>query len=288
MKHFENIAKFNEYVGIDRPLREGLDIGKYHAGNIRLSSEPVTADFYRISIKYDFEDIDLVGEANPEFTPSAHMFFSSPFQSVEWDVPKMWQGFYIQIDKQTINSNKNLFFNFMEYGLHEGLYLTKEEENQITLLFHQLYHIYNQENYSEQITLSYCHLIFTYIEHFYKRQFQTRKESHNRLVKLFLSLLNQFYADSLQNSVGMPTVQYFANELNTSSNYLGDVVSNITGASPIEHIHETIVNEAKILLKQGIYSNAEIAYHLGFEYPNYFSKLFKKVTSLTPTEFKSK
>lgn len=286
MKHFTSIQAFNEYVGIDKPLRAGIDVGKYHEGGIKLTSPPVTADFYRISIKYDFEDADLIQSANPEFTPSAHMFFSSPHQAVEWDVPKMWQGYYIQLGQKTIHANKHLFFNFMEYGLHEGLYLTEEEEKQISLLFQQLFQLYHQDRYSEAITLSYCHLIFSYIEYFYQRQFQTKKEAHNQLLKKFLTLLNEFYANSTQHKVGTPSVQYFADQLNTTPNYLGDVVRNLSGLSPIQHIHQTIINEAKVLLHQGIYSNTEIAYHLGFEYPNYFSKLFKKVTGLTPSEFK--
>ena len=288
MRHFESIKAFNEYVGVEQPIRAGIDVGKHHEEGIILSSPPVTSDFYRISIKYDFEDADLVKETNPDFLPSAFMFFSSPNQRVAWDVPKMWRGYYIQIDRKTINTNKHLFFNFMEYGLHEGLYLTEEEKDQISQLFDQLFQAYHQANYSEEITLSYCHLIFSYIEYFYKRQFQTRKDAHNRLVKMFLSLLNDFYAGATQKTTGIPSVQYFANELNTTPNYLGDVVRNITGRSPIEHIHQTIINEAKQLLEQGVYSNAEIAYHLGFEYPSYFSRLFKKVAGITPSAFKAK
>ena len=166
MKHFKTISTFNRYVGVNEPLREGIDIGKYQEGDIILSSPAVTADFYRISIKYDFEDADLVQEVNPAFTPSAYMFFSSPNQPVEWDVPKMWRGFYIQMDKKTISANKHLFFNFMEYGLHEGLFLTEVEERQITQLYHQLFHSYHQKHYSQEITLSYCHLIFTYVVYF--------------------------------------------------------------------------------------------------------------------------
>ena len=236
----------------------------------------------------DFEDADLVEEANPEFSPSAFMFFSSPNQPVEWNVPKMWSGYYIQIDRQIINANKHLFFNFMGYGLHEGLYLTENEKNQIEQLLAQLYQVYHQENYSKAITLSYCHLVFSYIEYFYKRQFKTKKDAHNRLVKLFISELNEFYPSLSQKKFGTPTVQFFASKLNTTPNYLGDVVRNITGLSPIEHIHQTIIKEAKALLKQGIYSNSEIAYHLGFEYPNYFSRLFKKLEGISPTEFKGK
>ncbi|NRB52329.1 MAG: AraC family transcriptional regulator [Saprospiraceae bacterium] len=288
LEHFESIEAFNEYVGIAEPLREGIDIGTYQEAGLRLSSPAVTSGFYRISIKYDFEDADLVEEANPEFSPSAFMFFSSPNQPVEWNVPKMWSGYYIQIDRQIINANKHLFFNFMGYGLHEGLYLTENEKNQIEQLLAQLYQVYHQENYSKAITLSYCHLVFSYIEYFYKRQFKTKKDAHNRLVKLFISELNEFYPSLSQKKFGTPTVQFFASKLNTTPNYLGDVVRNITGLSPIEHIHQTIIKEAKALLKQGIYSNSEIAYHLGFEYPNYFSRLFKKLEGISPTEFKGK
>lgn len=286
MNNFESIEQFNEYVGIEKPIRERIDIGKYTEGNIRLSSPPITSNFYRISIKYDFEDNDLINEMNPEFMPHAYMFFSSPNQLVEWAVPKMWRGYYIQIDRKTINANKHLFFNFMEYGLHEGLYLTEDEEQQISQLFEQLYKVYHNDDYSENITLSYCHLIFSFIEHFYKRQFKTKRSASNKLVKQFIAQLEQFYIDDKQKKWGTPTVQFFAESLKVSPNYLGDVVRNVTGISPIEHIHLCIINEAKKLLQQGVYSNAEIAYHLGFEYPNYFSRLFKKVAGISPSEFK--
>ena len=120
----------------------------------------------------------------------------------------------------------------------------------------------------------------------HQQQFQTKKESHNRLAKMFIALLNEFYTNDNQRQYGTPSVQFFADKLSVTPNYLGDVVRNITGISPIEHIHQNIIREAKRLLKQGMYSNSEIAYHLGFEYPNYFSRLFKKVTGLTPTEYK--
>lgn len=288
MNHFESIEQFNKYVGIKKPIRPGIDIGKYHDGKIRLSSPPITSDFYRMSIKYDFEDNDLINEKNPEFTPHAYMFFSSPNQIVEWEVPKMWEGYYIQIDRPTIVASKYLFFNFMEYGLHEGLYLTEEEEKQISQLFKQVFEIYHQNNFSKEIILSYCHLIFSFVEHFYKRQFNTKIEFHSKLAKKFISQLNHFYSDGKQSKYGTPSVQFFAESLNVTPNYLGDIVRNITGVAPMEHIHQTIINEAKTLLNQGLYSNSEVAYHLGFEYPNYFSRLFKKVTGISPSEYKKK
>lgn len=286
MKLFKHISEFNDYLGVDQPNRTSIDIGIYNNDKLRTSSQPVTTDFYRISIKYDFHNEEEIKELNPEFLPNAFIFFSSPNQVFAWEVEKMWSGYYIQIEKSIIHTNKHLFYNFLEYGYHEGLFLTAEEEKQISVIFKQLYQSYLTNKFPDEILFSYCHLIFTYIDHFYQRQFQTRKEKHNSYVSRFQLLLKEYYSKQLQSESGIPSVKYFAELLHITPGYFGEVIRSVTGFSPIEHIQKQIIVEAKLLLKKDNLSNSEIAYKLGFEYPNYFSKMFKKVSGISPTEYR--
>ncbi|WP_010518583.1 helix-turn-helix domain-containing protein [Croceivirga radicis] len=285
-KHFDKLTDFNTYLKLPKPLRSDIDVGEYGSQEMRLSSAAITTSFYRISLKYDFDEGDVLDNNPTDFKPKAVMFFSSPSQSIEWNAKKQWSGFYIHLTRNVIAKNKHLFFNFMEYGRHEELLLNEEYENKIAPLFKQLCDIYSDRDFSESLLFSYSHLIFTFIEHFYSKQFQSQYEKSGGLIKQFVELLNMYYEEGHQVKLGTPTVGYFADKLFVTPSYLGDVIRTVTGDSPIEHIHQLIISEAKILLKENKQSNSEIAYQLGFEYPNYFARLFKKYTGLSPTEYK--
>ena len=285
-RHFNKLTDFNEYIELPKPIRHGIDIGKYGLEDMRLFSEPITTNFYRISMKYGFDEAAPLDHNLAEFKSKAVMFFSSPYQFIEWNAKDQWKGFYIHLTREVITKNKHLFYNFMEYGKHEQLYLNNEDEKQLALLFQQLYSVHKNTSFPNELVLSFCQLIFSFIEYFYTQQFKKQNEKSNNLVKQFVETLNLYYKEENQLKLGTPTVQFFADRLFVTPSYLGDVVRTVTGNSPMDHIHQLIISEAKSLLRKNELSNAEIAYQLGFEYPNYFARLFKKYTGLSPTEFK--
>ncbi|HYW36389.1 MAG TPA: helix-turn-helix domain-containing protein, partial [Balneolaceae bacterium] len=193
------------------------------------------------------------------------------------------EGFYLQLSKELINNHRYLFQNHMEYGQHEPLHLTNSEEKEVQDIFQSLLHHYKKQPGNTSVLVSYAHVLVTLIEEFYQRQFSTDIKKYNRIVTEFQQLLRNYYSKEVNQ---LPNVQYFADKLNLTPNYLGDIIKHHTDKTAIETIHDHIIQKAKDLLRQGRSNMSQIAYALGFEYPNNFSKFFKNHTQLTPSEFR--
>ncbi|WP_422082493.1 helix-turn-helix domain-containing protein [Ulvibacterium sp.] len=269
---FESIKEFNTYTNLRLPKHDLIDIGEY-PNDFLLSSPSVYPNFYRISIKYGLENDREKG----------FMYFSSPNQPIEWKTDTPWKGYFINITEDLISNNQHLEYSFLNYGLHEPLFLKREEEIVITHQFKAALEEYNKAAFSKDLVLAYCNVIFAHVAQFYKRQFGERKERYSQLVNDFFSLLDNYYGKD--GGPVQPSVNYFANQLNVTPNYLSDVIKFYSGKPALEHIHQHIVKVAKSMLMQKKSTISEIAYQLGFEYPNYFSRLFRKITGVSPSNF---
>jgi AraC family transcriptional activator of pobA len=276
---FKDFESFNEYVGLKKPIDNDIDIGYYDSINMRSQSEPVKADFYRISIKMDYTDKTL---AVPK--PITAIFFSSPEMLNGWNVEPNYTGMYVQLSKKIIEENRFLFKTYLDYGQHEALYLTESEVEEISTLFGLMYKYYKSEKQDFGVLLSYINVLISVVEAFYNRQFSTNPKQYNRIVTDFQQSLKDYYNQPVTQ---LPNVQYFADQLGLTPNYLGDIIKHFTNKSALENIHEFVIKKAKELLeKNNSMNNTQVAYELGFEYPNYFSKFFKKQVNLTPKEFR--
>jgi AraC-like DNA-binding protein len=272
---FETIHSFNEYTHVPAPKHDFIDIREYPKDFLPYSP-PVYPNFYRISIKYGLEDDREKG----------FMYFSSPNQPIEWEAPEPWKGYYINITADLISNNQHLDYSFLNYGLHEALLLKPGEEAAVTSFFKEAVKEYGKEAPSLDIMLAYCNLIFAHVAQFYKRQFGERQEASNQLTRRFFALLEAHYGQDATKDVQQPSVSHFAHLMNVTPNYLSDVVKFNTGKPALEHIHQHIVKTASALLSEKKASISEIAYQLGFEYPNYFSRLFRKATGMSPSHFR--
>ncbi len=276
---FKDFESFNEYVGLKKPIDNDIDIGYYDSPNMRSQSEPVKADFYRISIKINYTDKSL-----PVPKPITAIFFSSPDMVNGWNVEPNYTGMYVQLSKKIIDENRFLFKTYLDYGQHEALYLTESEVEEINTLFGLMYKYYKSEKQDFGVLLSYANVLISVIEAFYNRQFSTNPKQYNRIVTDFQQSLKDYYNQPVKQ---LPNVQYFADQLDLTPNYLGDIIKHFTNKSALENIHEFVIKKAKDLLeKNDSMNNAQVAYELGFEYPNYFSKFFKKQVNLTPKEYR--
>ena len=177
----------------------------------------------------------------------------------------------------------NIDFTFFQYEIREALFLTEDEQVHIETLYAQIITEYQKDSYELDLLIAYSNLIFTYVAKCYKRQFHTRQPLYNKVVVAFKKLLNAYYSGGRTE---LPSVTYFAQELNLSANYFGDLIKHNTGKTASEIIQEKIITEAKRQLKSGNNTIAEIAYSLGFEYPTYFGRFFKKHTGVTPSQFR--
>ena len=278
MKIFKEFKEFNEYVGLKNPVDNDIDIGYYDSLKMRAKSEPVMADFYRISIKFNYTD---KSQSSPK--PIDAIFFSSPQMSNGWNVDPNYTGMYLQLSKRIIDENRFLFKTYLDYGQHEALFLTEKEVDEITTIFGLMYKYYKTEKQSFAVLLSYVNVLISVVEEFYNRQFSTNPKQYNRIVSDFQQSLKEYYNQPVQQ---LPSVQHFADQLGLTPNYLGDIIKYFTKKSALENIHEFVIKKAKELLKDTTMNNTQVAYELGFEYPNYFSKFFKKQVNLSPKEYR--
>jgi AraC-like DNA-binding protein len=286
MRTFKDFKSFNEYIGLSTPLDNDIDIGYYDVVNMRLKSDPVSVDFYRISIKSNFVDKSALDFDIKNPKPITAVFFNSPERANGWDVEPTYNGMYLQFSKKLIEENRFLFKNYLDYGEHEALQLTEKEEQEIRTIFGLMLKYYESRKENFGVLLSYVHVLVSLVEAFYKRQFSSNPKQYNPIVSQFQQLLLEYYNQPVKH---IPTVQYFADKLDMTANYLGDIIKHFTQKSAIENIHDFVIKTAKEMLeKRSDLNNTEIAYELGFEYPNYFAKFFKKQVELTPKEYRLK
>jgi len=281
MKNFTDFKSYNEYIGLSEPLDNNIDVGYYDPPKMLSKSGPVSVDFYRISIK-----INLVNKLTPDREPITAVFFNSPNLIVPaaWDVEPTYSGMYLQLSKKIIEENRYLFKTYLDYGQHEALYLTEEEVKEIAAVFRLMIKYYESEKRNFNVLLSYVNVLISLVEAFYKRQFSTDPKQYNHIVTDFQQSIIDYYNHPVSQ---LPNVQYFADKLGLTANYLGDIVKHFTQKSALENIHDHVIKRAKeLLVENKKLSTAEVAYELGFEYPNYFSKFFKKQVNLTPKEYR--
>lgn len=279
MTKFLDFKTFNKYIGIAQPLDNDIDIGFYDPPKMLLKSEPIIVDFYRISIKINFID-----KSTPNAKPITAIFFNSPELPTGWNTEPTYTGMYAQLSKKFIEENRFLFRNYLDYGQHEALYLTEQEVQEIKNIFDLMIKYYNTETKNLTILISYINVLVSLVEAFYNRQFSTNPKQYNRIVTDFQQSLQEYYNQQVDQ---VPTVQFFADKLGLTPNYFGDIIKHYTKKSALEIIHDFVIKKAKeMLTNRSDLNNTEIAYELGFEYPNYFAKFFKKQVNLTPKEYR--
>ena len=143
------------------------------------------------------------------------------------------------------------------------------------------------DKYSKAILLSNLELLLTYADRFYGRQFITRNEVDSIFLDKFNKELRRYFNEENLLEKRLPTVGYLAQHMNVSSNYLSDLLRELTGKTTLEHIHFFLIDKAKSYLVSTEWSIAEVAYELGFEYPSYFTRLFKDKTRNTPKQYRT-
>lgn len=179
-------------------------------------------------------------------------------------------------------------YGFFSYATAEALHLSEKEEAVILGHLHQMQNELktNIDQYSQDVIVSHVGLLLNYSTRFYNRQFLTRSAVNTDLLTQIEQLLNKYISKESAVS-GLPTVHYLSNELNISPSYLSDMLRNTTGQSAQKYIQRLIIDKAKDLLSTSTMSIKEIAYELGFEYPQSFSKMFKKKTNTTPLKYRA-
>ena len=177
-------------------------------------------------------------------------------------------------------------YSFFDYRINEALHMTDEEHDILSSLMRQIRDELQKKHdeLQDSIIVGYIELVLNFCQRFYNRQFITRKLENSNVLTRFDSLLRDYYEEKIQLSLGLPTVQYCADKLCMSSNYFGDMIKKMTGDTASNYIRQYIIQRAKNELATGE-SIAQVAYGLGFEYPQHLSRMFKKQEGITPSEY---
>lgn len=179
-------------------------------------------------------------------------------------------------------------YEYFSYSSNEALFLSEKEEMIINGIVENIRNEYhsNMDKYSQSVIIAQLELLFTYAERFYERQFITRKITNSKILERVEDLLSAYFNDEKQLSKGIPTAQYVAESLNLSTKYLGSLLKQLTGRNTQQHIHDKLIERAKEKLSSTELGVGEIAFLLGFEHSQSFSKFFKAKTNFTPLEFR--
>ncbi|MDE7412896.1 MAG: helix-turn-helix domain-containing protein [Muribaculaceae bacterium] len=177
-------------------------------------------------------------------------------------------------------------FSFFDYRINEALHMSEEERDIIIGLFMQIRNElrFPADAMQNRIIVGFINLLLRYAQRFYNRQFVSRTIINNDILTRFEKLLKDYFEEERQLKNGVPTVHYCSEQLNMSPNYLSDVIKKATGDTANHHIKQYVIQLAKNRLVSGM-NSSEVAYSLGFDYPQHFSRTFKKVTGQTPSEY---
>lgn len=180
-------------------------------------------------------------------------------------------------------------YSFFSYDSREALHLSEKEKEQILYILDMIAGELRQnlDKHSKTLVISSLQLLLNYATRFYDRQFITREHINKGIVEKYERLLHSYFESDKPRRFGIPTVFYFAAALNLSANYFGDLIKKETGVSAQEYIQSKLINLAKDRMHDTNTSISQVAYELGFKYPQHFTRLFKQKTGTTPLEYRN-
>jgi len=292
LKTISDLHRYNNISPPEHPLISLMDYSKINPtpenNELRWIQQ-----FYTISIKRNVSGKYRYGQQAYDFDEGLMTFFS-PEQVISVhllneDAGSSPSGYILAIHPDflfgtALASNiKN--YLFLNYSVKEALFLSEREEDIVNGIMLNIKTEYqtNPDHFSQQIIISQIELLLSYSERFYKRQFLTRKISNHQI----LNRLEELLEDHFSNDNILPSVHDIAQKLNLTPDYLSSLLKSLTGLSTQQHIHVKLIARAKVELSTTDLSISEIAYSLGFEHPQSFSKLFKSKTKQTPLEFRT-
>ena len=300
MSDLIHITTINEALAsfeLNKPKHPLISV--YHHKDLKkkeeLTGKKFLVDLYQISFKECVTGSFGYGRNSYDFQEGT-LIFTSPGQVMtmpDWKEDVNNGGWTLLFHPDLVrksNFGKNIKnYTFFSYSINEALHISETEKQTILELVNKIKKEYGQniDKHTQKLIVSNTQLILDYCTRFYDRQFYTRENINKDIVTSFEELLWKYYDSALQLDLGIPNVKYCGEELNMSSNYLSDLLKKETGRSAQDHIHFFVIEKAKTLLLNTSESVSQIGYGLGFDYPQHFSKLFKKKTGINPAEYRN-
>ncbi|HEY2580461.1 MAG TPA: helix-turn-helix transcriptional regulator [Mucilaginibacter sp.] len=293
----KTISEYHRVMGLPKPEHPLISVVDLADTKHVTGEEPTSMvfDFYSISLKRNFNAKIKYGQQQYDFDEGT-MFFISPGQVFGIEMQKgtiLYRSGWILLIHPDFIWNTSLAktikqYEFFDYSVHEALFLSEKEETIITGMMksiQQEYHT-NIDKFTQDVLIAHIELLLKYAKRFYERQFITRKISNHQILGRLEDILNTYFNSDEILKNGLPTVTHVAEALNVSPGYLSGLLKVLTGLNTQQHIHQKLIEKAKEKLSTTDLSVSEIAYELGFEHPQSFSKLFKTKTNFSPLEFR--
>lgn len=238
------------------------------------------------SLKYGRRDYDYQEGTIVSFAPGQVVEVSMTEDEFQ---PKVYgMLFHPDLIRRTSLGNNIDKYNFFSYSSFEALHLSQRERQLVLDCFEKIQQELEHaiDKHSKQLIAMNIELLLNYCLRFYERQFTTREDVNKDILQRFESLIDEYWKSNMPQKVGLPTVKYFADKVYLSSNYFGDLIKKETGKSAQEYIQSKIIEQAKNRISNTDLTMSEIAYELGFQYPQHFSRLFKLQVGMTPIEYR--
>lgn len=289
----ENVTSYNKMRGVQtlHPLVTVIDLSKAKP----MPAQTFNFGMYAIFLKelncgelkygrknYDYQEGTLV------FIAPGQVLGVQP--GVTTFAPKGWALlFHPDLVKGTSLGKHIQDYSFFSYDVNEALHLSEKERQIVLDCFHKIQYELEQsiDQHSKKLIASNIELFLNYCLRFYDRQFITRDHAHKGILEKFEDLLNNYFSTGKPQTLGLPTVAYCAEALHLSPNYFGDLIKKETGRSALEYIQAKVIDVAKETIFNLEKSISEVAYELGFKYPQHFTRLFKQKVGLSPNEYRN-
>lgn len=293
----KTISQYHQFVGLPKPAHPLISLISFDLSKQWHYKESLSLinDFYSIALKRNFTGKIKYGQQEYDFDEGI-MTFMSPGQVLSIE---MKEGEELKHSGWLLLIHPDFFWNtalaktirqypFFNYAVHEALFLSDKEETTIISILQNIQQEYhsNIDNYSQRIIIAQIELLLSYAERFYNRQFITRKITNHQLLERLEEMLEACFDTADLIKEGLPGVQQISEKLHVSPGYLSNLLTALTGQSTQQHLHNKIIEKAKEKLSTTGLTVAEIAYELGFEHPQSFSRLFKMKTNLSPLAFR--
>lgn len=295
--HIQSISQLHAAVGFEKPthpLISIINVGEWEISDEWLGQR-IKTDLYSIALKDASCAMDY-GRHTYDFNEGV-LIFTAPNQVVgiqkeqqKGEISGWMIFFHPDLIRNTPLGKRIEDYGFFDYAVHEALHLSDAEQNTLNECVKLIEAEIGEriDNHSQRVIVSTLELLLNYSLRYYERQFNTRAAQNTDVVTQFKKLLKDYYKQGRFSEDGVPSIEFFADTIHLSPNYLSDLLKKETGMSAKDHINHFIVEKAKTLLLSESDSISGVAYQLGFNYPHYFSRLFKSKTGMTPNDYRNK
>jgi len=290
----ESITEIHRMLDLPGPAHPLITLLDTREERINLSRLPVSyvTTLYKISFVSKLGGQFRYGQGYYDFDEGS-MIFTAPNQIVgSTAIYRGNEGYSLIFHQDFLHgyplAAKIKQYGFFSYASNEALHLSEQERTTVSSIFSIIEEELNSriDDFSHEVVIAQIELLLSYAKRFYKRQFLTRQAATGDLLQRLEELLNTYLKEGKAGDYGVPTVQYLAEQLNYTPNYLSDLLRSLTGLNAQQHIHEKLIEKSKELLSTTNLTISEVAYQLGFEHSQSFSRLFKTKTRLSPVQFR--